>query len=353
MRDSCDFVLVDEQEAEEADSPPPPSEQESAATAATSTTGLGVPTKTVPACLAAAVSLIDCQSSASRRRPVFAVRNQTLAFGLMMMVVLFYVLSSNLASSFVIGTTTASTGFHHHRGLSSSSTSTTLFYTAKKVNKSRNPKGSTPKNPREKSPQREKSFKKLTETNDMMTNHRHRIETAGKIGTQRYADPTRIYIGNLNFTTTEAELRTVLEVHVPSPWDITKIQIVKDWKTGDSKGFAFVQFTEPVYATICLQELENLEFKGRRLKVKAANSNSESPLRQQQRAERDALKALRRAQNPPPPPPPPKPENADFLKFLDADLIVPGLDNLEANDEDDDEYDGYEVPGSKPPKGFG
>ena len=77
----------------------------------------------------------------------------------------------------------------------------------------------------------------------------------------------------------------------------------------------------------------------------------ESPLRQKQREEQKRLKALRKAQNPPPPPPPPKRENPEFLKFLDADLIVPSLDDVE--DDDDDEVDGWEVPGSPAPKGFG
>ena len=198
---------------------------------------------------------------------------------------------------------------------------------------------------------REKNFKKLTASNDMMTNHRQRLETAGKIGTQRYADPNVVFIGNLNFTTTDDQLKDLVLPLVPSPWDIAKVQVVRDWKTGEGKGYGFVRFTEAVYATLSLQELDNKEFLGRRLKVKAASSRSESPLRKKQREEKERMKALRRAQNPPAPPPPPKNENAEFLGLLDADLIVPTLDD--EDDDDDDEVDGWEVPGSPAPKGFG
>lgn len=209
-------------------------------------------------------------------------------------------------------------------------------------------------------------MKKLNPENDMMTNHKHRLQTAGKIGTQRYADPTVVFIGNLNFTTTDEQLKEFLLPLVPSPWDIAKVRIVRDWKTGDSKGYAFVHFTEPVFATVCLQEMNDREFLGRRLKVKAANSKSESPLRKQQREEQMKLKALRKAQNPPPPPPPPKPENPEFLAYLDKDLVTEEEwlaaaaaaaedvdDSVFEEDDDDDEVDGWEVPGSPAPKGFG
>mgnify|MGYP005849767335 CR=1 FL=1 len=235
----------------------------------------------------------------------------------------------------------------------SSRSSTTLFGFKRKSSEK-------PKNKKK----RPETLKKLNKDNDMMTNHEYRLKTAGKVGTQRYADPTMIFIGNLNFTATEENLREILLPMVPSPWDISKIQIVRDWKTGDSKGYAFVRFTEPVFATLCLQQLKDKEFLGRRLKVKPANSKSESPLRKQQREEQMRLKALRRAQNPPPPPPPPKRENPEFLAYLDEDLVTEEdwlaaaseededlLDEDEAGD--DDEVDGWEDPNAPAPRGFG
>jgi RNA recognition motif-containing protein len=200
--------------------------------------------------------------------------------------------------------------------------------------------------------------KKLSPHNDLLTRHEHRIATAGKIGTLRYADPTMIFLGNLNFTATESQLRELLDPLLATPWDIHNIQLVTDWKSGDSKGYAFVQFTQPVFATLCLQELNGKQFLGRALVVKPALAKSESPLRKLQRQEQAHQKALRRALNPPPPPPEPKQEDPQFLAYLDPDLAV-GLEavgtdvGLFDDDTNDDDYDGWEVPGSPSPKGFG
>lgn len=199
---------------------------------------------------------------------------------------------------------------------------------------------------------REKNFRKLSAANDLMTSHKERLQTAGKAGTLRYADPTLLFVGNLNFTATEDQLRQLVIPLVSASWDIAKVQIVRDWKSGDSKGYGFVRFTEPVYAALCIAELNSKEFLGRRLLVKAAQSKADSPLRKQQREEQKRLKAIRRAQNPPPPPPPPKNENAEFLAYLDEDLAA-GVDFDDDDDGDDGDYDGVFVPGSAPPKGFG
>jgi RNA recognition motif. (a.k.a. RRM, RBD, or RNP domain) len=233
------------------------------------------------------------------------------------------------------------------------STSTPTWLNGFKRTTSADKYKSNENNKQEKSPM----VKKLSPHNDLLTRHKHRIATAGKIGTLRYADPTMIFIGNLNFTTTEDQLRQLMEPYMPTPWDIHHIQLVTDWKSGDNKGYAFVKFTEPVFATLCLQELNGKEFLGRLLSVKPAKAKSESPLRQQQRQEQLRQKALRRAQNPPPPPPEPKQEDPQFLAYLDPDLAV-GLEAVGSDvgfedDENDDDYDGWEVPGSAAPKGFG
>lgn len=207
----------------------------------------------------------------------------------------------------------------------------------------------TKKNPKR---SKEKNFRKLTSDNDLLTNHKERLATAGKEGTLRYTDPTLVFIGNLNFTATEEHIKSLVLPIVPSPWDISKVQVVRDWKTGESKGYAFVRFTEPIFATLCLQQLNQKEYLGRRLEVKAAKSKSESPLRQKQREEQARLKALRRAENPPKPQAPkPKRENPEFLAALDSDLIIPSLDDVD--DDDDDEVDGWEDPNAPAPKGFG
>lgn len=54
----------------------------------------------------------------------------------------------------------------------------------------------------------------------------------------------RIYVGNLNKSTTEAEI-TALFAQVGT---VTSVELVKDKSTGDSKGFAFVSMPEQAEA---------------------------------------------------------------------------------------------------------
>lgn len=49
---------------------------------------------------------------------------------------------------------------------------------------------------------------------------------------------------------------------------LNECKIVKDWKTGVSKGFGFCVFTEAVYATVCIDKCHNLMLEGRAVTVK-------------------------------------------------------------------------------------
>ena len=54
----------------------------------------------------------------------------------------------------------------------------------------------------------------------------------------------RIYVGNLNKSTTEAEINTLFA----QAGTVTSVELVKDKSTGDSKGFAFVSMPEQAEA---------------------------------------------------------------------------------------------------------
>ena len=53
-----------------------------------------------------------------------------------------------------------------------------------------------------------------------------------------------LYVGNLPHSTTEAELRGVFEAHGA----VEKVSLVTDRETGRSRGFAFVEMTNPAEA---------------------------------------------------------------------------------------------------------
>lgn len=54
----------------------------------------------------------------------------------------------------------------------------------------------------------------------------------------------RIYVGNLNKSTTEAEITALFA----QAGTVTSVELVKDKSTGDSKGFAFVSMPEQAEA---------------------------------------------------------------------------------------------------------
>lgn len=75
----------------------------------------------------------------------------------------------------------------------------------------------------------------------------------------------KLYVGNLNYQVTEADLRAVFEKY----GEIQSISLITDKYTGQSKGFAFVEMASPADAEKALAENGN-EFQGRNLTVSEA-----------------------------------------------------------------------------------
>jgi RNA recognition motif-containing protein len=82
----------------------------------------------------------------------------------------------------------------------------------------------------------------------------------------------KIYIGNLPFTTTEAELRTVFERH----GSVDSVSVISDRETGRPRGFAFVEMSEPSAATDAIKALDGTQLGGRALKVNEAQDKQRS-----------------------------------------------------------------------------
>jgi RNA recognition motif-containing protein len=75
-----------------------------------------------------------------------------------------------------------------------------------------------------------------------------------------------LYVGNLAFSTTEQELRTLFETHGV----VERVSIVTDPQTGRPRGFAFVEMTNPAEADKASAALTGTSLGGRALKVNAA-----------------------------------------------------------------------------------
>jgi cold-inducible RNA-binding protein len=80
---------------------------------------------------------------------------------------------------------------------------------------------------------------------------------------------TKIYVGNLSYETNENDLETLFNEF----GDINSVKLIKDFETGRSKGFAFIEFANAAQAQAALK-LDGEEFKGRRIKVNIAREKS-------------------------------------------------------------------------------
>ena len=75
-----------------------------------------------------------------------------------------------------------------------------------------------------------------------------------------------LFVGNLNFQTTESDLRALFEPFGP----ITRVHIATDRETGRSRGFAFVEMPNDDDAAKAMAGLDGKEVGGRNLKVNEA-----------------------------------------------------------------------------------
>ena len=81
----------------------------------------------------------------------------------------------------------------------------------------------------------------------------------------------KIYIGNIPFTSTEEELRTVFERH----GDVASVSVITDRETGRSRGFAFVEMDDASAADNAIRALDGSELGGRSIRVNEAEDRKD------------------------------------------------------------------------------
>jgi cold-inducible RNA-binding protein len=78
--------------------------------------------------------------------------------------------------------------------------------------------------------------------------------------------PMNIYVGNLPFQATEADLRSLFADYGA----ITSAAVITDRQTGQSRGFGFVELADATSAGEAISKLDGHEWDGRRLTVNEA-----------------------------------------------------------------------------------
>jgi RNA recognition motif-containing protein len=76
----------------------------------------------------------------------------------------------------------------------------------------------------------------------------------------------KIYVGNLNYATSERELEELFSQY----GNVASTNIIIDRMTDRSKGFGFVEMEDEQAAEAAISALNNYEFGGRNLKVDEA-----------------------------------------------------------------------------------
>ena len=82
---------------------------------------------------------------------------------------------------------------------------------------------------------------------------------------------TKLYVGNLPFSTTEDELRDLFT----QAGTVTSVELIKDRFTGNSKGFAFIQMGTQAEAEKAMTMFNGYSLSNRDIKVTPARPREE------------------------------------------------------------------------------
>ena len=82
----------------------------------------------------------------------------------------------------------------------------------------------------------------------------------------------RLYVGNLPYTTGEAELQELFS----RAGNVESVRVMRDAATGRARGFAFVEMSTDEEAQKAIHELHEFQLGGRGLTVNEARPKTES-----------------------------------------------------------------------------
>jgi RNA recognition motif-containing protein len=81
-----------------------------------------------------------------------------------------------------------------------------------------------------------------------------------------------IYVGNLSYSATEEDLRSVFAEY----GEVKRVVLPTDRETGRMRGFAFVDMSEDAQEDTAITELDGAEWMGRQLRVNKAKPREDT-----------------------------------------------------------------------------
>jgi len=82
---------------------------------------------------------------------------------------------------------------------------------------------------------------------------------------------SKLYVGNMSFKTTEADLRDVFGKF----GSVTDVYVANDRETGRPRGFAFVTFSTDTESKLAIEKMNGVDLDGRPLTVNEAKPKEE------------------------------------------------------------------------------
>ena len=82
-----------------------------------------------------------------------------------------------------------------------------------------------------------------------------------------------IYVGNLPFSITDADLRETFSRF----GEVSQVNLISDKFTGESKGFGFVEMSNNSQADAAIKGLNGTDLKGRNITVNQAKPKTDAP----------------------------------------------------------------------------
>lgn len=77
----------------------------------------------------------------------------------------------------------------------------------------------------------------------------------------------QVFVGNLEWETTEDELRRLFE---DAAFEVTRARVMKDVDTGKGRGFGFIDLDDAVDLAVVVDRMHGMPLRGRKIGVEVA-----------------------------------------------------------------------------------
>ena len=85
----------------------------------------------------------------------------------------------------------------------------------------------------------------------------------------------KLYVGNLSYEVSENDLSDLFAEF----GEVNSVKMIMDRETGSSKGFGFVEMADGAAADQIIDELNDTEYQGRKLRINEAREKSDNDRR--------------------------------------------------------------------------